>query len=102
MKRLVNFACVLILGVFGRAQTTVPATTMPSCCSRFPSRIAQAASTLPATVEKARSAAPENMRWIPGGEFIMGAAESDRDARGRAATAPRHSRWLLDRQDAGD
>jgi formylglycine-generating enzyme required for sulfatase activity len=83
---LINFACVLIFAASARAQAatspaTVPPTTAPSCCGGLPSRIAPLPSTQPAAAQNANSSAPRNMRWIPAGQFIMGAADTDREAR---------------------
>ena len=82
MKRLILLAWLLICGGITCAQTTRP------CCI-YPSRFHAAASTQPdVTSSPARTAVPEKMRWIPAGEFVMGASEADKDS--RTDENPRH------------
>ena len=47
----------------------------------LPTRFAGASTTAPIVVTSARKTAPEHMRWLPAGEFAMGAADLDKDAR---------------------
>ena len=83
MKRWIVVICLLIFGGLACAQTT-----LPSCCNSYPKRFAVMPSTLPTTRMSELGGKPENMQWIAGGEFTMGAAQVDHDA--RPDETPRH------------
>jgi formylglycine-generating enzyme required for sulfatase activity len=87
MNRLMVLIFLVIFDGLAGAQTTVPAVSS-SCCSIYPSRFAASPSTMPTTQMAEHAAEPENMRWISAGEFTMGAADADRDA--RPDERPRH------------
>ena len=76
------------------APTTAPAVSMPdvstpavatpadlSCCANLPPRFAVGPATGPASGQSARALDTSGMKWIAPGEFDMGAAAADRDAR---------------------
>jgi len=87
MNRLMVVIFLVIFGGLAGAQTTAPAASS-SCCGIYPSRVMASPSTMPTTQMAEHAAEPENMRWIPAGEFTMGAADADRDA--RPDERPRH------------
>jgi formylglycine-generating enzyme required for sulfatase activity len=71
----------LVIFWFLFAASASAQTTVPSCCAALPHRTASVSATMPSGKDSVPPGAPTNMVWIPGGEFVMGAADSDVDAR---------------------
>src|SRR5580658_4631051 len=76
MHRLIIFFSLLAFTAIAHAQST-----LPSCCMALPQRFGSTSTTLPSQEKDIQPGPPPNMIWIPGGEFAMGAADSDVDAR---------------------